>query len=478
MRLSLRARLTIWYTLALLTVLCLFAVAVLWQQSRIGLRRVDRELQAFGVTLANVMRDEVKEVGDPRAAAKETLATVAPPGLAIAILNEHGTPLAASWGGLTLQPPLPSGEGVRVWTDRSAARPWRVHAELTQFETARVNLVVGTPLDDVYREQREAQEAMLVGIPIALLLAGAGGLWLASIGLRPITDMAGRATQIPLNGMEDLGESDRADELGQLARSFNGLVARLRAALGTQRRFMADASHELRTPVSVIRSAADVTLSRRQRDETEYRDALGIVGDEARRLGTLVEDMLVLARADAGGYPLRPVDLYLDEILSGCRRTLDVVAAERGVALNVKSLPELPFRGDEDLLRRMLLNVLQNAVQHTPPGRSVDIEAESKEGMLNVRVCDHGAGIAADDRERIFDRFVQLDPARRGNGTGLGLPIARWIAEAHGGRLALEASGPDGSRFLITLPTETAESSAKPLAEAVQHESRAFRPAS
>ena len=124
-------------------------------------------------------------------------------------------------------------------------------------------------------------------------------------------------------------QSNRTDELGQLARAFNGLVARLRSALQTQRQFMADASHELRTPVSVIRSAADVTLGREHRDEAEYREALTMVGSEARRLGRLVEDMLVLARADAGGYPLRPVTLYLDELVAECWRTLDVLAAER-----------------------------------------------------------------------------------------------------------------------------------------------------
>ena len=126
---------------------------------------------------------------------------------------------------------------------------------------------------------------MLVGIPIALLLAGAGGLWLASIGLRPITEMAQRAARIPLTGIEDLGQADRTDELGQLARAFNGLVARLRAALQTQRQFMADASHELRTPVSVVRAAADVTLSREHRDEAEYREALAIVGESVAASG-------------------------------------------------------------------------------------------------------------------------------------------------------------------------------------------------
>jgi len=294
---------------------------------------------------------------------------------------------------------------------------------------------------------------MLIGIPIVLILAGAGGFWLADVGLRPISRMAERAARIPPNGLEDLGESNRTDELGRLATAFNGLVARLRDALGTQRRFMADASHELRTPVSVIRSAADVMLSRERRDEAEYRDALAIVGGEARRLGILVEDMLVLARADAGGYPLRPVDLYLDELVLECQRTVDVVAAARGVHLAVSTPPELLVRGDEDLLRRMILNVLQNAVQHTPEGQTVRVGIAADGGDITVRVRDRGPGIPVEDRQRIFDRFVQLDPSRRGSGTGLGLPIARWIAEAHGGTLDLDGSGPDGSTFVIVLPS-------------------------
>src|SRR5205085_7117041 len=150
----------------------------------------------------------------------------------------------------------------------------------------------------------EVREAVLVVIPLALLLAGLGGWWLASVGLRPVREMSRRAASIPLGGLEDLGAPPRDAELGQLARAFNGLVARLRAALQTQRQFMADASHELRTPVSIIRSAAEVGLSRDTRDEADYRETLGIARDQARRLGRLVEDMLVLARADAGGYPI------------------------------------------------------------------------------------------------------------------------------------------------------------------------------
>jgi signal transduction histidine kinase len=244
-----------------------------------------------------------------------------------------------------------------------------------------------------------------------LVVAAAGGFYLASVGLRPITE-----------------------------------------ALRLQRQFMADASHELRTPVSVARAAADVALSRPHRDEPEYREALTIVGAQATRLGRLVEDMLVLARADAGGYQLRPVNLYFDELVADCRRAVDLLATERGVTIRLAGATDLACRGDEDLLRRLVLNVLQNAVQHSPAGGAVVVDLDQEAGRVRLRVTDTGPGIAPADRERIFDRFVQLDPSRRGQGTGLGLPIARWIAEAHRGTVFLERSGPDGSTFCVVLP--------------------------
>ena len=451
--LSLRARLTVWYTVALLIVLALGGAIVLWQQGRIGLARVDRQLRDLTATVANLMQDELSEDPVLATAAHEVQVTISAPGRAVAILDRTGHPVAAGWNGLNLTSPLPAFDGgVRVWTAETSTTAWRVRAEPATINKESLVLLTAAPLSDVFRERREVQEAMWVGIPIVLLMASAGGLWLASVGLRPITVMADRAARIPLTGDQDLGESNRTDELGQLGRAFNGLVARLRAALQTQRQFMADASHELRTPVSVIRSAADVTLGRDHRDEPEYRESLTIVGSEARRLGRLVEDMLVLARADAGGYPLRPVTLYLDELVTDCRRTLDVLAAQRDVAVRTTSLPEIPFIGDEDLLKRMLVNLVQNAVHHTRSGGAVSINLLNGSAIA-IEVTDEGPGIAAEDRDRIFDRFVQLDRSRRGSGSGLGLPIARWIAEAHGGSLTLESSSASGSTFRVVLPT-------------------------
>ena len=286
------------------------------------------------------------------------------------------------------------------------------------FQTRTLVLLVAAPLSDVKREQHEVQEAMVIGIPIVLLIAVAGGLYLASIGLRPITD-----------------------------------------ALRLQRQFMADASHELRTPVSIVRVSADVALSRDHRGEGEYREALAIVGGQAQRLSRLVDDMLVLARADAGGYPLRSVELYFDELVAECRRAVEVLATERGVTIRSVDAVEVPMRGDEDLLRRLVLNILQNAVQHSPPGGDVEVELAGEHGRARLRISDHGPGIPAADQTRIFDRFVQLDASRRGQGTGLGLPIARWIAEAHRGTLVLEASGPAGTTFAVVLPANLPEQS-------------------
>jgi two-component system OmpR family sensor kinase len=146
--------------------------------------------------------------------------------------------------------------------------------------------------------------------------------------------------------------------------------------------------------------------------------------------------------------------VYLNEIADDCRRTVDVLARARNVRVETAAPKDVPFSGDDELLRRMILNLLQNAVQHTREGGAVRVEVRPNGSRVAVRVIDEGRGIAEADRARIFDRFVQLDAARRGDGAGLGLPIARWIAEAHGGALDLEASGAGGSTFRVLLPAD------------------------
>jgi len=450
--LSLRARLTLWYIITLVLVLGLFGADVLIQQKRLGIRQVDQELESEHAILANVLREELRELDAPNEAAREASNAMRSLGNEIAILDSAGRPLATQLNRLLLADVVSGQLTPSIRTIDATSGEWRVESRPETINGDLFTLVVARPLTDLAREQQQLREAMFVVIPLALLLAGAGGWWLASIGLRPVRQMARRAASIPLNGLEDLGTTPRDDELGQLARAFNGLVARLRGAVETQRQFMADASHELRTPVSIIRTAADVTLTREHRDEPEYRDALATTGAQARRLSRLVDDMLVLARADAGAYPLRPVTLYLDDVIEECRRGVELLASTRGVTLRTNGPSDVAIRGDEELLRRLIMNLLQNAIQHSSSGGLVSVDIAPNGSRVYVRVVDTGSGIPESDRSRIFERFVQLDPSRRGEGTGLGLPIARWIAEVHDGSVDVESTGPAGSTFCVVLP--------------------------
>ena len=291
--------------MALLVALCLGAAVVLRAQAGVGLRRVDRELDDLSGTLTSVLGDELGETPDVAGAAREACETVKAPGRAVAILDASGHPLAAHWDGLDPPAALAGSNGSRrVWTAVSPGGDWRVHAVPQSFRTRSFVLLVAAPLSDVTREQHEVQEAMVIGIPIALLIASAGGL---------------------LPGKSRLGRCVRSPR---------------RSA--RRRQFMADASHELRTPVSIVRVSADVALSREHRDEAEYREALGIVAGQAQRLGRLVDDMLVLARADAGGYALRLSDLYFDEVVADCGRAAGVLATERGVTIRLGGASDVP----------------------------------------------------------------------------------------------------------------------------------------
>jgi signal transduction histidine kinase len=246
------------------------------------------------------------------------------------------------------------------------------------------------------------------------------------------------------------------DELGHLAETFNQLLGRLEQSLLQQRQFMADASHELRTPVTVTRTAAAVALQQDHRDEGDYRETLKIVEQQAVRLSRVVDDMFTLARADAGSYPMRSTPMYLDEVIDEVIRATRVVAATRDVSVESTVVPSATFAGDEELIRRMIVNLVDNAVRHTPAGTSVRVELDQTDSGYAIAVKDHGPGIPVEIREQIFERFFRGDVSRRWSareGAGLGLALARWIARAHGGDVVLARSSPSGSTFVISLPS-------------------------
>jgi heavy metal sensor kinase len=301
--------------------------------------------------------------------------------------------------------------------------------------------------------------AYTIAIPLLLLIAAAGGFFLASRSLSPVAAMSARAAEISSTNLnERLPVGNRRDELSALAAVVNSLLERLEQAFAQQRRFMADASHELRTPVAVLRTEADVTLSRPNRTEAEYRESVTVMRDSARRLGRIVDDLFLLARADAGHLPLRRSVIYLEEVVDDAARAVRAIAQEHGVRIAVDPVEDAPFSGDADLLVRLMLNLLDNAIKHSPTGGTVTLSLVRVGQEYRIGVVDEGPGIPAEAQAQIFERFFRVGRARsraaatEPTGAGLGLAIARWIAEAHGGRLELVRSTDAGTHFQLVLP--------------------------
>ena len=294
---------------------------------------------------------------------------------------------------------------------------------------------------------------LLVSAPFALAVAGAGGWALARKALRPVDELSRRAAAIDATRpRERLPVPPADDELSRLAVTLNGMLDRLQRALEAERRFTADASHELRTPIAIIDGELDVAL-RSSRTPPQARDVLRSVQSETAILGRIVNNLLLLARAEATGQVAldrRPRDL-LDVVL-GVAGRFRAVAAERQVALRVEGDPASAMV-DADLVGQAVANLIDNALTHTDAGGLVVVTVADG-ATATIRVADTGTGIPADELPRIFDRFYRVDRsrARRRGGSGLGLEITRRIVDAHGGRIDVASTPGEGTTFTITLP--------------------------
>jgi two-component system OmpR family sensor kinase len=322
-------------------------------------------------------------------------------------------------------------------------------------------VVLGSPMESLDEELGSLRRILAYIVPIALVIAGFGGWFLARRSLSPVVSMADRARQI---GGENLSQrlpvANPRDELGRLAATFNELLGRLERSLGQQRQFMADASHELRTPVATARTAASVALQQPHRDEEDYRQTLEIVEQQTARLSRVVDDMFTLARADAGNYPIRKVPMYLDEVIEDIVRAARVIASTKGVTIDDPlTVRSASFYGDEELTHRMIGNLIDNAVRHAPPGSSVRVDLDRSSTGYVIAVRDQGPGVPDEIRPYIFERFYRGDAARQrgptSDGAGLGLALARWIARSHDGDVDLVRSSGSGSTFVVALPSDT-----------------------
>ena len=322
-----------------------------------------------------------------------------------------------------------------------------------------VNLVqVGMSLEMTETTLRRFLLTMAALFPVGLLLAGGGGWLLARRALRPVDRIAETARRISAEHLaarlEDTGADD---ELNRLVGTLNDMLERLDASFHQVRQFSADASHELQTPLTILKGEIEVAL-RSPRTADEYRAVLTSALEEIDRLTRLVDGLLLLARADAGVLRMdrRPVDLTkLVEDVCGQAK---VLADARGVVLRPEGMEPLTISGDYDRLRRMLLNLVDNGLKYTPSGGRVGISLRREGPWAALRVADTGIGLSPAEQKKIFERFYRSPEAKsRGEGgAGLGLCIARSIVEAHGGKIRIESAPGQGSAFTVLLPLPSA----------------------
>ena len=476
---SVRVRLTLWYTglLALfLVLLSLITYFIFWRST---LQRTDINLAELSEAFLTTVQAEMLDNHGPDAAKLATQEAIVEHRFrdhVFAVIDSKGGLLASSQDLPNAEVPeglLASGEFQKLLADSAGAERrfqnvkggrsgYRAFVRKFPLKGQTYTLAILQSLHPQNEMLEEVRVTFAWVIPIAIVLASIGGYFLARKSLAPVMAMSSQAGRI---GAENLHErlpiQNAKDELGRLAASFNELLERVDQSFERQRRFMSDASHELRTPAAILRGESEVALSRSERPAEEYRESLAVLHAEAQRLTQIVEDLFTLTRADAGQYPLSPRDIYLDELVADCAHAARSLALAKKITLTCEVPEELPIRADEALLRRMILNLLDNAIKYTPTGGRVMVACERSGNEYAVSVTDSGAGIPEDLQQKVFERFFRVDKARTrmendGGGAGLGLSIARWIAEAHHGRLILARSDSNGSTFTALLPAPVA----------------------
>jgi heavy metal sensor kinase len=454
-----RVRLTAAYA-ALFTLLATFAGLALWTafahaQLAVTDSALTARLQTLATNLTDVMpitfdKKDIAATSDaqqgavsgvllgPGGRVLDTIGTPVPARLAQALMRRRAAPRA----------PIAETDGdVRV-----LGRAVDLGGGLRGF------IVVSRPLTDIRSNLNEARTLLVLVIVSLVIIASGLGYWLAGRALKPVRMITGAARDISEHDLNRRLDLDLPpDELGELAQTFNGMLARLEAAFGTLRRFTADAAHELRAPLALIRAELEVSLTR-ARSAADYRATHRLVLTEVERMTRLADQLLLLARADAGSLAPRFERIDLSDLLEETVDRWRSLAGTRGVRLALDPPPHGPLWADPQLLRRLVDNLLDNAVRHSPEGEEVMLTAEKAGDRWRLEVADAGPGVPASIRDTLFERFTRGDPARGRDtgGAGLGLALCAVIAGLHGGAiwLAPPDGPPPGAHFVVELAAD------------------------
>ncbi len=468
MTLSIRARLTAWYIGVLTVITLAFAAASWWLSTRSVLRATDASLQARveGVRAflqnprtrltVESLRDEFDEYAELTRG--EAL---------LEVIDESGVvlcrPAVPGWADLTVVESSAGATGeVRPHDRLLADQPFRVASAQVVAHDRPYRVTVAAPMGPADAALNQFHRLLFGLLPVLIALAAVGGYWVSRRALAPVDQVTRAVQAITVQSLNRRLELPRADdELRRLAATFNDVLERLEVAVADIVRFTADASHELRTPVSLIRTTTDLAL-RHERTPDEYRRALCEIRGHAQHMSELVSDLLALARTDAGIEPHGASPVDVTETTAQAIRDISDAAASRSVSITA-TLPDasLLVTGDEPSVKRLLLILLENAVKYSRPAGEVRVRVATgtgaEDGCVVVTVSDDGIGIDPSERSRLFERFFRGSRARQHapDGTGLGLAIAQAIVQRYRGRISIASPDrPDGTgcHVRVTLP--------------------------
>jgi heavy metal sensor kinase len=454
-RLSIRLRLTAWYFAILLASLSLFGI-VAFVAMRKGIEKsVDENLggQADGVAevMGRVLQQEPAELQDELREHQELREQAD----FLQVCDQDGRWIYRSRLMTHYDVPAPVKASYSAYNVMSADLPLRVLVREISAGGQKYRIQVAAPMDDFYDAIDQFKLMILLLSPLLLILASAGGYWLSRRALAPVDQITRAAQDINSNSLaKRLDIRQTGDELQRLSETLNSMLGRLESSFNRITQFTADASHELRTPLALMRTTTEVSL-RTSQTVADYREAQQEVLAELEKTSSLVEKLMLLARADAGVETLQHAPVNLAECLRDACKDGKVLAAAKQLTFTegIES-SELIVEGDSHALHRLFLILIDNAVKYTPSGGSITVGLKRTDASAVAEFRDTGIGISADDLPNIFERFYRADKARSREfgGVGLGLSIARWVAEAHRGSIEVQRTPGSGSVFRVRLP--------------------------
>jgi heavy metal sensor kinase len=443
---SIRTRLTLWYLTVMVILLLMFSSVAyimldhnLYQNLDNALRAKSTQLNAPSVIIPQ--SDEILLSFNYNGTLNQEIGTI--------------TVDTSKLSGLVKQ--ALSGQNSYLTTVTTANQGIRLYATsfLNLFNDQTVVVVVGrltTEITDVLHTFMYIIIFAMIGV---IVLAGLGGLFLADRVLRPVERITKTAQKIEGSDLSQRIDVKTDDELGRLAVTLNEMIGRLEESFSRQRQFTADASHELRTPLAIMQAEATLALSK-ERAPDDYRKALETISQESDHMSSVIGKLLFLARSDAGKEQLNFEDVDLKELIIGLAANIEAFAQDKGIKFTVDTKDDVNVSGDKVKLRQLFTNILENAVRYTPADGKISISLLEKESNAVVSISDTGIGIPPEHLPHIFERFYRVDKARAraDGGVGLGLAIAKIIAESHKGKIQVESEVGKGTTFIVSIPVK------------------------